>query len=136
MKVIIPESFNVGARNYSDAGLSNGKCLKMRPVSVVIPAGDGAGTYKVCDGMATSKCKEIADALGIQYKSSWFTDRIAQEVLTSVLGDKYVKPKRGAYGITHNIAIFDDFVLMHEYENDGCGDPDSIKKGCYVYKKA
>ena len=134
MKTIIPQKFTVGPRHQSSALLCTAS-FKTRPISVTIPTGEGQGTYKVCDGLAISKCKEIAAAIGVEYKPSWFAHQIAQAILTKVLGNSYSKPTRGKSQIVYNLAIFDDYVLLHEYENDGCGCSDSIKKGCYVYKK-
>ena len=135
MKIIIPSEFTIGAYSYSDSALSNGRTFKTRPNSIYIPSGEGQGTYKVCDGLAISKCQEIAGAIGVEYKPSWFAHQIAQAILTKVLGTNYAKPTRGASQKVFNLAIFDDYALLHEYENDGVGFSDSIKKGCYVYKK-
>ena len=135
MKTIIPQKFTVGPYGYSESVLSSANCYKRRPTTITIPTGEGQGTYKVCDGLAISKCKEIADAIRVEYKSSWFAHQIAQAILTKVLGNSYAKPTRGKAQIVYNLAIFDDYALLHEYDNDGWGSSDSIKKGCYVYKK-
>lgn len=134
MKTIIPKKYSIGKYSYSEAGLSNINCFKRRPESITIPEGEGQGTYMVCDGLATSKCKEIANNIGVEYKSSWFTDRIAKAILEKVLGNSYSNPTRGARQTVYNLAIFDDYAILHEYDNDGFGYNDSIKKACYIYK--
>lgn len=133
MDIVIPkkESVKIGEYSYSSQSLSNCNSFKRRPVDVTV---DGC-VYKVQDGMALSKCKEIATALGVAFKPSWFAAQIAKAVLDKVLGDAYENPVRGKRMTVYNCAIFDGYLMLHEYENDGFGDPDSIKKSCYIYKK-
>ncbi|MDE6262137.1 MAG: hypothetical protein K2M09_02390 [Muribaculaceae bacterium] len=130
MNIIIPEKFK-----GEDSAYGQGNSFKRRYTRMTVPSGEGAGTYVLQDGMATSKVKEIADALKIEYKPTWFAHQIAKKVLEQVLGDKFIKPKRGANGCTLNAAIFDGFMLVHDYDNDGLGMSNSIQVGCYVYSK-
>ena len=135
MTIITPANYTIGKYCYSEAGYSNTNCYKQRPKDVTVLAGEGQGLYVVCDGLATSKVTELANALGVSYGSDWFAHRIAQEVLKKVLGDKFATPKRGVRCVLYNVAIFNDYLILHEYTNDGCGDADSIKRSCYVYQK-
>lgn len=123
MKIIIPKKFT---RGHTKGWPIKGK--------IRVPEGEGQGTYILCDGIATSKTKEIADFLGLEYKSSWSSARIAQAILEKVLGASYVKPTRGASEEINNVAIFDDYAICHAYYNNGCGLSDSIQKYCWVYK--
>lgn len=127
MDIIIPSKVEYGERRYSTSAFNQ---YKTRPKDVTI---DGK-KYNVVDGEATKVCKEVATALGIAFKDSWFTHRIAQAILEKVLGSSYKKPTRGACQTVYNCAIFDGVVILHDYTNDGWGNPDSIQKGCYVYK--
>lgn len=132
MTVITPANYTIGAKVWST---NRGNDLKTRPKDITVLAGEGKGTYTVCDGLATSKVTEIANALGVSYGSDWFAHRIAQEVLKKVLGDKFVTPKRGQSCELYNVAIFNDYLILHEYINYGGGFSDSIKRSCYVYQK-
>ena len=133
MTIITPANYTIGAYGYSP-NLGNG--YKQRPKDVTVLAGEGKCTYNVCDGLATSKVTELANALGVSYGSDWFAHRIAQELLKKVLGDKFVTPKRGCSCHLFNVAIFNDFLVLHEYINYGGGFSDSINRSCYVYQKA
>lgn len=110
-----------------------GTGLKTRPERVEVCSTNGKGMYYLMEGQASSKVKEIANTLGIEYKPGWQAARIAQEVLKHVLGSEYENPTRGESFYVYNCAIFDGWLLLHTYENDGFGLPNSIKTGCYVY---
>lgn len=131
MNIIIPEKFKGEGSSMASQWTSN----KRRYAKMIVPSGEGAGVYLIRDGMASSKVKEIADALNIEYKPSWFAHQIAKKILEHVLGNKFIKPKRGVAGCTLNAAIFDGLMLVHDYDNDGWGFSTSIQVGCYIYSK-
>ncbi len=94
------------------------------------------GIYDKIDRGAKPIVTKLVEQLGIVAPASAGATKLGELILKGVLGSDFKLPERGSCEIVRNMAIVDSLLLVHEYENDGCGDGDSIKKYIYVYKKA